>query len=36
MYISPYYVPRFGIAYLDYLSRVLKRKHYGQTHKYRK
>ena len=20
----------------DYLSRVLKRKHYGQTHKYRK
>ena len=26
----------FGVAYSDYLSRVLKRKHYGQTHKYRK
>ena len=26
----------FGVAYSDYLSRVLKRKHYGQTRKYRK
>ena len=26
----------FDVAYSDYLSRVLKRKHYGQTHKYRK
>nr|DAM48005.1 MAG TPA: hypothetical protein [Caudoviricetes sp.] len=36
MYISPCYIPRFYVDYSEYLIKVLRRKHYGQTKKYRR